>query len=71
MGWLRRLTGQGPGECRVSIPVKEATVEATIIKADGTVVPLGVVSYYHRDWKRRLWWRLKNAVRAPLRRRRT
>jgi len=28
---------------------KEVTIEATIIRADGTKVPLGVVAYYHKN----------------------
>lgn len=51
--------------------VEEATIEATIIRCrcgnpashpdavcpQGVAVPLGVVSYYHRNPLRRLWWR--------------
>lgn len=28
---------------------KEVIIEATIIRADGTKVPLGVVAYYHKN----------------------
>jgi hypothetical protein len=35
---------------------KEAYIEAVIIRADGTRVNLGRVSYWHRNPFRRLWW---------------
>lgn len=41
--------------------VQEASISARVIRADGTVEDLGVVSYYHRRWYRRLWWRLRHA----------
>lgn len=39
---------------------EQATIEAKIIRADGTVEELGVVSYWHRRWYKRLWWRLRH-----------
>ena len=39
---------------------KEITMSAVVIRADGTRVDLGVVSYYHKNPVRRLWWRLNN-----------
>lgn len=38
--------------------LSEASIEAVIIRADGTREELGVVSYWHRNPLRRLWWRL-------------
>lgn len=46
--------------------ITEASLEATVIRADGRVEKLGVVSYYHKNPLRRLLWRvgrwLKGAV---------
>lgn len=38
--------------------VREASIAAVVIRADGTKEDLGVVSYWHRNPLRRLWWRL-------------
>lgn len=40
--------------------VREATIEAKVIRADGRVEDLGVVSYYHKNPLKRLIWRLMN-----------
>lgn len=37
---------------------REATLEAVITRADGSVERLGVVSYWHRNPLKRLAWRL-------------
>jgi hypothetical protein len=37
---------------------REATVDITVIRADGTVEHHGTVSYWHRNPLRRLAWRL-------------
>lgn len=29
--------------------IKSATIEAVVVRADGTVKPLGVVSFYHKN----------------------
>lgn len=42
--------------------VKEASIEAVIIRADGTRENLGVVSYYHRNPLKRLAWRAKRLI---------
>ena len=39
--------------------VKEIQVEAVITRADGTVVRLGVIDYYHKNPLKRLIWRIK------------
>ena len=53
--------------------VREASVEIVVIRADGTVEPRGLVSYYHRNillrwcvglWIRRRARRLEGASRA-------
>jgi hypothetical protein len=43
---------------RVDSDVREASIGAVIIRADGTREDLGVVAYYHRNPLRRLWWRV-------------
>jgi hypothetical protein len=40
-----------------------ASIEATVIRADGTREELGVVSYWHRRWWRRAWWKLTHRRR--------
>ena len=37
---------------------RQASIEAKIVKADGTVIELGTVDYYHRSFFVRLWWRI-------------
>lgn len=44
--------------------IKQQTLEATVIRADGTVVNLGVIAYYHRNPLRRLAWRLGQLLRG-------
>lgn len=39
---------------------REVTFEAVVIRADGTRENLGVVSYWHKNPLRRLWWRINN-----------
>lgn len=38
--------------------VKMATVEAVVIRKDGTREDLGIVSYWHANPLRRWWWQL-------------
>lgn len=42
---------------------KEASISAVVIRADGTTEDLGVVSYWHKNPLRRLWWRLTKGRR--------
>lgn len=42
--------------------VKEASIEAVVIRADGTREDLGTIAYYHRNPLRRWAWRLRRAV---------
>lgn len=44
--------------------VKEASIEAVVIRADGTVEDLGVVSYYHKNPFKRLRFRLMQLKRG-------
>lgn len=39
---------------------KRSTIEAIVIRSDGTRENLGVISFYHRDWRKRLAWRLRH-----------
>lgn len=41
---------------------REASIEATVIRADGTREELGVVSYYHRNPLKRLYYKLTGRV---------
>ena len=38
---------------------KELHLSATVIRADGTVVELGVIDYYNKNPIKRFIWRLK------------
>jgi hypothetical protein len=40
--------------------VQEITIEAVVIRADGTREDLGTVSYWHKNPFKRLLWRLKH-----------
>jgi hypothetical protein len=42
---------------------KEAEIIATVIKADGTVIEYGVVSYWHKNPIKRLIWNIKKLFR--------
>jgi hypothetical protein len=42
--------------------VKQATIEVTILRANGDRENLGVVSYWHKNPLRRLWWRITHEV---------
>lgn len=45
--------------------VKSASISAVKILADGTRVDLGVVSYYHSNPFKRLWWALSQLCKGP------
>lgn len=51
-------------DVKVRSGLKQIVWEATIIRADGTVEPLGVVSYWHRNPLRRFAWGLKRRLIA-------
>lgn len=42
-----------------SANVKEASIHAVVIRADGTREVIGTVAFYHRNPLRRLWWNVK------------
>ncbi len=43
---------------------KEAKIEIKVIRANGTVEDLGVVSYWHKNPLKRWWWTLKSKLRG-------
>lgn len=45
-------------------PVKQVSLEATVIRADGRVEPLGTVAYWHRNPLRRWAWALGQRLRG-------
>lgn len=52
----------GPPMTSINIhrQAKEATVSIVVTRANGTVENLGVVSYWHRNPLKRLWWKIKH-----------
>lgn len=42
---------------------KAVSIEAVIIRADGSTVPLGQVSYWHRNPLRRAAWRVSRFMK--------
>jgi hypothetical protein len=44
--------------------VKEAQIQAVVIRADGTREDLGTISYFHKNPLRRWLWRLKEMLRG-------
>jgi hypothetical protein len=55
------------GSIKAPARAEEATISAVVTRADGRIEDLGIVSYYHRRWYRRLWWRVKRAlVKGPI-----
>jgi hypothetical protein len=51
------------GDMKVNADVKEASIQATVIRADGTVEELGTISYYHQNPLKRAMWALKQKLR--------
>jgi len=45
------------------IGARMVSVEATVIRADGTREELGVVSFWHESWYRRVAWRTGRLVK--------
>lgn len=45
-----------------SSTIKEAQIQAVVIRANGTREDLGTISYYHRNVVRRWFWRLKGLI---------
>jgi len=47
-----------------SQPVSMTSVEARVIRADGSVEELGTVAYWHKNPLRRLAWRVRQLLRG-------
>lgn len=48
----------------VSQPVRAATIEAVVIRADGTRQALGIIAFYHRNPLRRWAWRISRLLKG-------
>ena len=44
-------------------PIKESSFSGRIIKADGTIVELGEIAYYHRNPLKVIWWKIKQLLK--------
>lgn len=44
--------------------LKSLSIEATIIRKDGTIEPLGEISYYHKNPLKRFMWKLKRWIKG-------
>ena len=44
---------------QANLDAKELQLEARIIKADGTIVELGIIDYWHKNPIKRIIWRIK------------
>jgi len=51
--------GEPMGSVSAVVPLKEASIEAVVIRADGTREDLGVVSFYSRNPVKQALWRLR------------
>lgn len=49
-------------------PVKQAEIQAVIIRADGTRVPLGKIAYWHANPLRRWAWQIGQTFKGLFRR---
>ncbi|CAA2139567.1 hypothetical protein [Hyphomicrobium sp. ghe19] len=50
------------GSITASSNVKEAQIQAVVIRADGSREDLGTISYFHKNPLRRWLWRLKELL---------
>jgi hypothetical protein len=53
----------GPAVDVAQSNARSAQIEAVIIRADGTREELGVVSYWHRTWWRRVLWNVSHGLK--------
>lgn len=49
-----------------NVDPKMASIDAVIIRADGTRVNLGTIAYYHKNPLKRLWWKIKRFIKGVL-----
>ena len=47
-----------------SQPVKETTLQARVIRADGSIEELGTIAYWHRNPLKRILWRVSQLMRG-------
>jgi hypothetical protein len=52
------------GTLTVSENVKFASIEAVVIRADGTREDLGTICYYHKSPLKRLAWRVASLLKG-------
>lgn len=58
--WYLPPNGQVGGGVKADAGVESVSVEAVVIRRDGTREDLGQIAYYHKNPLRRLAWRLRN-----------
>lgn len=46
-----------------TVGAKSVSIEGRIIRADGTVVELGTIAYWHQNPFKRLAWRVRQAFK--------
>lgn len=51
------------GEINAKGDLQELSIEAVVIRADGTKEDLGTVSYWHKSKFKRLEWAIKQRLR--------
>lgn len=51
---------------QVKSKVKKMELSARIIRADGSIQELGVISYWHTNFLKRILWRIKQWLRYLL-----
>lgn len=56
------------GSITVNVPAKKSAIRAVVIRKDGRVEDLGVVSYWHQNPAMRAGWLVFKALRAAWRR---
>lgn len=51
------------GSILANAKTRQATIEAVVTRADGTVENLGVISYWHRNPLRRMAWAIRQWIK--------
>lgn len=58
------MPGNMSGEMLANANISEASIEATVIRADGRIEHLGTISYFSRNPLKRLAWRVTRWLRG-------
>lgn len=58
------MAGNMSGEMIAAANVSEASIEATVIRADGRIEHLGTIAFYSRNPLKRLAWRIGRWLRG-------